>query len=83
MRNKTTPHAAQNNITTMAGTPEFSPAIPIPLVFDVQARIKALQGNLDPRNPNYQPERQQENIRAVIKLYEEGTIDGLKVNYYY
>lgn len=57
---------------------EFSPAMPIPPVFDVEARIKTLQGYLDPSNPNYQPERQHVNIRAVIKLYEEGEIDGLQ-----
>ncbi|OBT51906.1 hypothetical protein VE04_06794 [Pseudogymnoascus sp. 24MN13] len=56
---------------------EFSPAMPIPPVFDIEARIKTLQGYLDPSNPNYQPERQHVNIRAVIKLYEEGKIDGL------
>lgn len=62
----------------MADNTEFSPAIPIPFVFDVQARIKALQGYLDPNNPDYQPERQHVNIRAAIKLYEEGKIDGLQ-----
>ena len=62
----------------MADKTEFSPAIPIPFVFDVQARIKALQSYLDPDNPDYQPERQHENIRDAIKLYEEGKTDGLK-----
>lgn len=57
---------------------KFSPAIPIPFIFDVPARIKALQGYLDPNNPSYQPERQHLNIRAVIKLYEEGKISGLE-----
>ncbi|KFZ17143.1 hypothetical protein V502_04736 [Pseudogymnoascus sp. VKM F-4520 (FW-2644)] len=78
--NHTTPHAVQsNNITIMADKTEFSPAIPIPFIFDVQARIKALQGYLDPSNPDYRPERRQhDNIRAVIKLYEEGKIDELK-----
>ncbi len=57
---------------------EFSPATPIPRVFDVQARIKALEGYLDPANPNYEPERQHDNIRAAIKLYKEGKIDGIQ-----
>lgn len=57
---------------------EFSPATPIPRVFDIQARIKALQGYLDPSNPNYEPEWQHGNIRAAIKLYEEGKIDGIQ-----
>ena len=57
---------------------EFSPATPFPLVVDVQARIKELQGYLDPNNPEYEPERQHVNIRAAIKLYEEGKIDGIQ-----
>ncbi|KFY43149.1 hypothetical protein V495_04130 [Pseudogymnoascus sp. VKM F-4514 (FW-929)] len=60
------------------GKIEFSPAIPTPFILDVPARIKALQGYLDPNNPSYQPERQHINIRAVIKLYEEGKINGLE-----
>ncbi|KFY82052.1 hypothetical protein V500_10865 [Pseudogymnoascus sp. VKM F-4518 (FW-2643)] len=57
---------------------EFSPATPFPLVVDVQSRIKELQGYLDPSNPEYEPERQHVNIRATIKLYEEGKIDGIQ-----
>ncbi|OBT68745.1 hypothetical protein VE03_02222 [Pseudogymnoascus sp. 23342-1-I1] len=57
---------------------EFSPATPIRRVFDVQARIKTLQGYLDPANPDYEPERQHVNIGAAIKLYEEGEIDGIQ-----
>ncbi|KFY29246.1 hypothetical protein V491_00125 [Pseudogymnoascus sp. VKM F-3775] len=68
-----TPHRSNNNSTMAdkAKQVEFSPTIPIPRVFDVQARIKALQGYLDPSNPNYEPEWQHGNIRAVIKLYED------------
>ncbi|KFX92279.1 hypothetical protein O988_07342 [Pseudogymnoascus sp. VKM F-3808] len=61
-----------------ADKPNFSPAIPIPPTFDVSSRIKQLRSYLDPRNPNYQPERQHVNIKAMIKLYEEGKIDGLE-----
>ncbi|OBT40247.1 hypothetical protein VE00_09727 [Pseudogymnoascus sp. WSF 3629] len=57
---------------------EFAPATPIPLVIDTKARIKELQGYLDPNNPKYEPERQHVNIRAAIKLYEEGKIDGIQ-----
>jgi hypothetical protein len=57
---------------------EFSPATPIPLVIDTKARIKELQGYLDPNNPEYKPERQHVNIRAAIKLYKEGKIDGIQ-----
>ncbi|OBT82249.1 hypothetical protein VE02_09206 [Pseudogymnoascus sp. 03VT05] len=57
---------------------EFSPATPIPLVIDTKARIKELQCYLDPNNPEYEPERQHVNIRAAIKLYEEGKIDGIQ-----
>jgi hypothetical protein len=56
---------------------EFSPAIPIPLVFDIQGRIQELRGYLDPKHPLYQP-KQNVNIEAIIKLYEEKKIDGIQ-----
>lgn len=62
----------------MADKVEFSPALPKPLIFNVPARIKELQSYLDPNNPNYKSEQQHANIRAVIKLYEEGKINGLE-----
>jgi hypothetical protein len=68
----------KDNRKDSKGNIKFSPAIPIPFIFDVPARIKALQGYLDPTNPSYQPERQHINIRAVIKLYEEGKISSLE-----
>lgn len=34
--------------------------------------------SLLPSLPNYEPERQHDNIRAAIKLYEEGKIDGIQ-----
>jgi len=40
----------------MANKIEFSPAIPIPLVFDVQKRIQELRGYPDPNDPQFQPE---------------------------
>jgi hypothetical protein len=45
---------------------------PIPRTFDVQKRIQQLRGYLDPNDPNYQPEQQHTNIKAAIKLYEDG-----------
>jgi hypothetical protein len=60
----------------MEVTAEFSPAIPFPEPFNVQKRIQELRGYLDPNNPNYQPEQQHINIKAVIKLYEDGKING-------
>jgi len=58
---------------------EFSPAIPIPAPpFDIQKRIQEFRGYLDPKNPDYQPEQQHTNIKAAIKLYENGKIDGVK-----
>ena len=57
---------------------EFSPAIPLPVPFDVQKRIQELRSYLDPNDPNYQPEQQHINIRAAIKLYEDGKIDGME-----
>ena len=62
----------------MANKIEFSPAIPIPLVFDVQKRIQELRSYLDPNNPQFQPKQQHANIKAAIKLYEDGKIDGLQ-----
>jgi hypothetical protein len=46
--------------------------------FDVSKRIQELHGYLDPTNPHYQPERQYINIKAAIKLYEYGKIDGVQ-----
>jgi hypothetical protein len=60
----------------METTIEFSPAIPSPAPFDIQKRIQELRSYLDPNNPNYQPEQQHINIKAAIKLYEDGKIDG-------
>ena len=60
---------------------EFSPAIPIPISVDVQKRIQELRGYLDPNNPHYQPEQQHTNIKAAIKLYEDGKIDGVEQVY--
>jgi hypothetical protein len=57
---------------------EFSPAIPLPAPFDVQKRIQELRGYLDPNSPSYQPEQQHTNIKAAIKLYEDGKIDGIE-----
>jgi hypothetical protein len=62
----------------MANRIEFSPAILLPTVFGVQKHIQPLRGFLDPNNPQYQPEQQHINIRAAIKLYEDGKIDGLQ-----
>jgi hypothetical protein len=62
----------------MEATIEFAPAIPFPRSFDVQKRIQELRGYLDPNNPNYQPEQQHTNIKAAIKLYEDGKIDGVE-----
>ena len=59
---------------------EFSPAIPIPLVFDVQGRIQELHGYLDPKHPLYQP-KQNVNIKAVIELYKDKKIDGIQEVY--
>jgi hypothetical protein len=60
----------------MANKIEFSPAMPLPPVFDVQERIKQLHRYLDPKDPQYEREEQHTNIKAVIKLYEDGKIDG-------
>jgi len=54
----------------------FSPAMPIPLHFDVGRRIVELEGYLNPEDPRYQPPEQHLNIRKVIDLYKTGTIAG-------
>jgi O-phosphoseryl-tRNA(Cys) synthetase len=60
----------------MANKIEFLPAIPLPSVFDVQERINQLRSYLGPKDPRYEREEQHDNIKAVIKLYEDGKIDG-------
>jgi hypothetical protein len=65
----------------MAKQIEFSPAMPIPRVFDVQGRIQVLRDCLDPKHHLYQPEQQHVNIKAVIKLYEDEKIDGIQEVY--
>ena len=63
----------------METTNKFSSAIPTPgLPFDVQKRIQELCGYLDPDNPDYQPKQQHINLKAAIKLYEDGKIDGVE-----
>jgi hypothetical protein len=57
---------------------EFSPAIPWPQPPDIQKRIQELRDYLDPNNPNCQPEQQHSNIKAAIKLYQDGKIDGVE-----
>jgi hypothetical protein len=56
----------------------FHPGILFPTPFDVQKRIQQLRGYLDPNNSNYQPEQQHTNIKAAIRLYEDGEIDGVE-----
>ena len=62
----------------MEATIEFSPVIPLPIPFDVQERLQELRSYLDPNHPDYQPEQQHTNIKAAIKLYEDGKIDGVE-----
>jgi hypothetical protein len=65
----------------MESTIKWLPAFSRPFTFDVQKRIQQLRGYLDPKNPDYQPEQQHINIKAVIKLYEDGKIDGINHAY--
>jgi len=57
---------------------EFSPAIAVPVPFDVKKRIQELRDCLDPKHAHYECEQQHVNIRAAIQLYEDGKIDGSK-----
>jgi len=72
------PFCEQTILNTMESAIKFSPMVPWVEPFDVQRRLEQLRGFLDPNNPHYQPERQHVNIKAAIKLYEEGKIDGEK-----
>ena len=54
---------------------KFDPGF-IPPPLDIKKRLEQLRSYLDPNDPWYQPEYQHINIRAIIKLYEEGKIDG-------
>ena len=65
------------NINAMEATIKWLPGIS-PTPFDVQKRIQELRGYLDPNDPTYQPEQQHTNIKAAIKLYEDGKIDGVE-----
>jgi hypothetical protein len=58
--------------TTIKWMPVYQPP-----PFDVQKRIEQLRGYLDPNNPCYERKEQHTNIKAVIKLYEDGKIDGV------
>ncbi len=59
-------------------TIKFAPAIPMPVPFDVQKRIQTLRSYLDPNHPDYQRETQHVNIKAAIRLYEDGKINGIE-----
>jgi hypothetical protein len=65
-------------LNAMESTIVWLPTIPFPVPFDVQKRIQELRSYLDPNNPHYEPERQHINIKAAIKLYEDGKIDGVE-----
>lgn len=58
------------------------PAYPCPPVpFDVKTRIKELRCHLDPKHAYYEDPLQHQNIEAVIRLYEEGKINGVDTVY--
>jgi len=60
----------------MEATVKSVSAFPNPQPFDVRKRIQELRSYLDPKNLNHQPEEQHTNIKAAIKLYEDGEING-------
>jgi hypothetical protein len=62
----------------MEATVELLPGIILPTPFDAQKRIQELRSYLDPNDPTYQPEQQHTNVKAAIKLYEDGKIDGVE-----
>ena len=50
----------------------YSPAIPIPITFDVEKYIAELKDSLDPKSPYHEPPQQHVNIKKLIELYETG-----------
>lgn len=50
----------------------FSPAMPIPPVFDLKEYLAGLYDRLDPKSKNFERPEQHKNLRALIKLYETG-----------
>jgi len=58
---------------------QFSPPqslTPIPADIHSSSREHCPISTPAPKNPEYRPEEQYINIKAAIKLYEEGEIDG-------
>ncbi|KAK2770869.1 hypothetical protein FQN53_005356 [Emmonsiellopsis sp. PD_33] len=53
-------------------TEYYSPAMPIPPVFDVDERIRELEEARDPNSPFCEREEFWPNIPTLIKLYKEG-----------
>lgn len=53
-------------------------AIPKPIEFNIKARIEQLRSYLDQTNTQRDLRGQDENIKTVIKLYENGEIDGIR-----
>ena len=63
---------AQSSLPTTR-LPNFSPATPIPLQFDLEKHLRYLYSRLDPQSPNYERPEQHRNLRKLIELYENGT----------
>lgn len=50
----------------------YSPAIPIPGTFDLQAYIARLKDFLNPQSPHYERPQHHINVKKLIELYESG-----------
>jgi hypothetical protein len=61
----------------MAEQIKFLPAIPQPLVFDLLGRIQEVRDSRSKKSSD-QPEPQHVTIKALIKRYEDGRIDGIQ-----
>lgn len=61
---------------TTTREPNWDDLIPLPSIFDPNARISFLQSLLIETNPKYQHPRQHENIKAAISMYESGVLNG-------
>jgi predicted RNA-binding protein with EMAP domain len=56
----------------MPGPITWSPAMPIPRVFDVQEHVAHLNDHLNPNSPYYERVEHHENLRTLKNLYETG-----------
>ncbi len=65
----------------MPGPITWSPAMPIPRVFDVQGHVAHLNDHLNPNSPYYERVEHHENLRTLKNLYETGQRKNVEEEY--